>query len=186
MQDEHRFRHSQETKEWVDSKLKNKGYKHIVYPGLCPKRVFRARDIFWWFKYLNGWGPKYEDIIIVEVDDGMYKGLVEENEFNIIVKANVVNYEPPENSLLFYSHGVEHLPEWKFKYKAFPFWSRVYKGIALFAPWGRWDQPAGGNLFEEHKWQVYEPDFKMLGLDTFTYGPKDKFGEIVGIKTFKE
>ena len=103
------------------------------------------------------------------------------NDLKTIIHNNITKYTPPRNSLLLHSHGVEHLPEWEFKYSAFPKWQERYTGLILMAPWGRWDQPAGGNIFEEHKWQIYEEDFKDLGLATYTYGPKDEFGEIVGV-----
>lgn len=177
---EHRFRHSPATQQWVAEVTKNLKIDNVVYPGLCPRSIFRAENIFWWYKLLPQWETNQEKVIVVEFDKMMYNGLVKENEFSTIINADINDYIPPKNSVLLWSHGCEHVRESYVKFNAVPRWKQQYKAMLFFAPWGRWDQPAGSNIYEEHKWMVYEQDFLDMGFKVFTSGPKDGFGEIIG------
>lgn len=185
----HSYRNNINTINWIKDRLKNVNIKHIVYVGLVSKHRFRLPSCFWWLELLDLYSLSKDDVII-EADEATYNELKKENEFNNLTLCDVAyqefglykGYVPPPNSLLLFSHGPEHIMEWHFKFVAMPAWKNIYEAMLFTAPWGRWDQDAiRGNFYQEHKWLIDVNDFTELGFDTFTYGPKNKYGEIAAV-----
>jgi hypothetical protein len=151
--------------------------KHVVYVGLPPKDVFRAKRQMWWLRICS---EHMLGITLIEIFEPWAKNLIEEG-FNVVCE-DICNYDPVNtDSMLLWSHGPEHISKDEFN-ECLPNLVKKYKNICVAMPYGIWEQGSKINPYEVHKWHADVDDLISLGFDYVdTNGPKDDFGDLFGV-----
>lgn len=151
-------------------------YKSVLYVGANQKRQHFLKDFQ---------EAKYNKIIILEAFDDNYKFLKKEFEesnpqlYKVIHGdiRNIEDFQLQKIDVVFFWHGIEHLPEKDIITTLKKLESKANKIIVLGMPFGYYKQGAEyGNSFEEHLYAVYPSFLEDIGYRTETLGNSDQEG----------
>ncbi len=151
-------------------------YKSVLYVGANPTRQQFLKD----FEESG-----YDRIVIIEAFRENVQflrekmGLESKSGFNVIEGdvRNIENFQIDDFDVVFFWHGIEHLPEKDMEPTLKKLESITKHLIVIGTPWGSYPQhDKYGNPYEIHQTIIYPPMLEKYGYKTETLGKKDDYG----------